>query len=118
MRKKMDVASTLKRVTQGLGWPFHNIIVHPTSEVLRLIGLKRVSQWLHDSTVPTTSRPLTIRRPERPDAGIDDIRWVEQRMPMPDSDDDVTLWPSGDRRPFGEGCMMSAAGIDEDDRQG
>ena len=33
-------------------WTFHNIVAHPVSEVLHLVGCKRLSQWVHDVTVP------------------------------------------------------------------
>ena len=33
-------------------WSFHNLIGHPLSEILWLIGLKNLSNKLHDSTIP------------------------------------------------------------------
>lgn len=34
-------------------WTLHNLIAHPLSEVAHLVGLRRLSNWLHDVTVPT-----------------------------------------------------------------
>lgn len=33
-------------------WSFHNLIAHPLSEILYLIGLRKASNWLHDWSVP------------------------------------------------------------------
>lgn len=33
-------------------WSFHNIIGHPLSEFAYLLGLRRLSDWLHDKTIP------------------------------------------------------------------
>ena len=37
---------------QGFWWFIHNMIAHPLSEILYLIGLRRASYWVHDETVP------------------------------------------------------------------
>lgn len=34
-------------------WTLHNLIAHPLSEIAHLVGLRRLSDWLHDQTVPT-----------------------------------------------------------------
>jgi len=33
-------------------WSLHNIVAHPLSELLHLIGLAQASNWIHDITVP------------------------------------------------------------------
>lgn len=33
-------------------WAVHNIIGHPIMEILRILGLKRLGDWVHDSTLP------------------------------------------------------------------
>lgn len=33
-------------------WSFHNLIGHPLSEVAYLVGLKRLSHWIHNQTIP------------------------------------------------------------------
>jgi hypothetical protein len=33
-------------------WTVHNMIGHPLSEALYLIGLVRLSNWIHDVTIP------------------------------------------------------------------
>ena len=34
-------------------WTIHNMIAHPVSEALYLVGLVRLSGWIHDVTIPT-----------------------------------------------------------------
>lgn len=36
----------------ALWWAVHNLIAHPLGEVLYWAGLIRLSNWLHDQTVP------------------------------------------------------------------
>ena len=33
-------------------WSLHNVIAHPLSELIYLIGFERASNWIHDITVP------------------------------------------------------------------
>lgn len=33
-------------------WTLHNIVSHPLSELAYLLGLRRLSDWLHDITLP------------------------------------------------------------------
>ena len=50
----------MKYVLSKLGpfkWTLHNVIAHPLSEVVYLVGLgtpiaERASNWIHDVTVP------------------------------------------------------------------
>ena len=50
----------MKKILSKLGpfkWTIHNMIAHPLSELVYLLGLgtapfERVSNWLHDITVP------------------------------------------------------------------
>lgn len=36
-------------------WTLHNLVGHPLSEVLHLLGLHRASTWAHDATLPKES---------------------------------------------------------------
>lgn len=33
-------------------WTFHNLIAHPFSEIVYLVGLERLSNWVHDKSIP------------------------------------------------------------------
>ena len=33
-------------------WSLHNIVAHPLSELVHLIGFERASNWIHDITMP------------------------------------------------------------------
>lgn len=33
-------------------WTFHNMVAHPVSEVLWLLGFHALSDWVHDSSIP------------------------------------------------------------------
>ena len=33
-------------------WTLHNVVAHPLSELVHLIGFKRASGWIHDVTLP------------------------------------------------------------------
>ena len=33
-------------------WTVHNIIGHPLSEIAHLFGLQRLSDWIHERTIP------------------------------------------------------------------
>jgi hypothetical protein len=39
-----------------LQWAPHNILAHPLSELLHLVGLSRLSSWVHDVTIPHRAR--------------------------------------------------------------
>ena len=34
-------------------WTLHNLVAHPLSELLYLVGLEKASNWIHDATIPT-----------------------------------------------------------------
>jgi hypothetical protein len=34
-------------------WSIHNLVAHPLSEVAWLVGLRKLSDWLHDKSTPT-----------------------------------------------------------------
>ncbi len=34
-------------------WTLHNLVGHPVSEILYLLGFRRASDWIHESTIPT-----------------------------------------------------------------
>jgi hypothetical protein len=36
-------------------WSMHNLFGHPAAEVAHLLGLARLSRWIHDSTAPRSS---------------------------------------------------------------
>lgn len=42
----------LSRLPERFRWTPHNLIAHPLSEVLWLLGFERASNWMHDATVP------------------------------------------------------------------
>ena len=44
--------STLLSRLGPFRWSFHNLIAHPLSEIAHLAGFGRLSDWIHDSTVP------------------------------------------------------------------
>lgn len=33
-------------------WSLHNLVAHPLSEFMYLIGLEQASNWIHDATIP------------------------------------------------------------------
>ena len=33
-------------------WSIHNLLAHPLSEIAYLVGLRKLSDWLHDASVP------------------------------------------------------------------
>jgi len=33
-------------------WTVHNIIGHPLSEIAHLFGIQRLSDWIHERTIP------------------------------------------------------------------
>lgn len=37
-------------------WSFHNLIAHPLSEIAWLVGLVKLSNWIHDASVPNQRR--------------------------------------------------------------
>lgn len=43
----------LREVTkEHFKWSVHNIIAHPLSEIFWLLGFKRMSDWLHEISIP------------------------------------------------------------------
>lgn len=36
----------------NIWWAIHNLIAHPLSEIVYWIGLRRLSGWIHDETIP------------------------------------------------------------------
>jgi hypothetical protein len=34
-------------------WTLHNVVAHPLSELLYLVGFERAGNWIHDVTIPT-----------------------------------------------------------------
>ena len=46
---------TVSKFLSKLGpfkWSLHNIVAHPLSEIVYLIGFERASNWVHDITTP------------------------------------------------------------------
>jgi hypothetical protein len=33
-------------------WSIHNLIAHPLSELIYLLGFEQTSNWIHDITIP------------------------------------------------------------------
>ena len=33
-------------------WTAHNLVSHPLSEIAYLLGLQKLSNWIHDITIP------------------------------------------------------------------
>lgn len=33
-------------------WSFHNLIAHPMSEIVYLLGFEKLSNWVHDASIP------------------------------------------------------------------
>jgi len=33
-------------------WTLHNVVAHPLSEIMYLVGLQKASNWIHDVTIP------------------------------------------------------------------
>lgn len=42
----------LGRLSPRWRWTLHNMVAHPLSEIVYQIGLKSVSNWVHDVTIP------------------------------------------------------------------
>lgn len=42
----------ISKLPQKFQWSIHNLIGHPFSEILHLVGLENLSQQVHDSTIP------------------------------------------------------------------
>lgn len=42
----------LGRLPARYRWTLHNLVGHPVSEVLHLVGCAQLSAWVHDTTVP------------------------------------------------------------------
>jgi hypothetical protein len=37
---------------ESFWWAIHNLIGHPVSEIAYWLGLRKLSGWIHDETVP------------------------------------------------------------------
>jgi hypothetical protein len=33
-------------------WSIHNLLAHPASEIAWLLGMRKLSDWLHDKSIP------------------------------------------------------------------
>ena len=42
----------LRSARENLGWAIHNIVAHPLSEIAFWLGSERLSNWIHDVSVP------------------------------------------------------------------
>lgn len=49
----MTLARHLGRLPKRFQWTLHNLIAHPVSELVYQVGLERLSNRIHDATVPT-----------------------------------------------------------------
>jgi hypothetical protein len=51
--KLKGVCRTLRAKSKDhFRWSFHNLIAHPASEIAWLLGFKKLSDEIHDKTVP------------------------------------------------------------------
>ncbi len=51
----MNLPEHLTRLPERYRWTPHNLLGHPLSEVLYLLGFKSLSNRVHDATVPARS---------------------------------------------------------------
>lgn len=51
----MSLPVLLSRLPERFRWTLHNLVAHPLSEVLYQLGARRVSDAVHDHTVPAAS---------------------------------------------------------------
>lgn len=51
----MTLPTLLSRLPERLRWTAHNVVAHPLSEVLYQLGLRRLSDAVHDLTIPSES---------------------------------------------------------------
>lgn len=42
----------INKFPDRLKWTIHNLIAHPLSEIFYLVGLYKLSDLIHDSTIP------------------------------------------------------------------
>ncbi len=42
----------LARLPERFQWTLHNLVAHPVSEILFQVGLEKLSNLVHDKTVP------------------------------------------------------------------
>tara|TARA_B100000674_G_C37697146_1_gene848800 strand:- start:286 stop:462 length:177 start_codon:yes stop_codon:yes gene_type:complete len=47
---EIGVGESMTRLYRS--WTAHNLISHPLSEIAYLLGLQKLSNWIHDITVP------------------------------------------------------------------
>jgi hypothetical protein len=48
-----DVKHIISRLPKKLRWTLHNVVSHPISEILSLIGAPVwICEWVHDVTIP------------------------------------------------------------------
>ena len=55
-RKGEAMSRFLAWLPTHLQWAPHNLLAHPLSELLHLVGLSRLSSWVHDVTIPPRER--------------------------------------------------------------
>lgn len=46
------LSQKLGKLPERFRWTLHNLVAHPISEVLYQIGLKKLSDEIHDRTIP------------------------------------------------------------------
>jgi hypothetical protein len=54
----MGKKTLLERIKDHFSWTFHNLVAHPASEILHLVGLSKASEWLHDTTIPKKDKKI------------------------------------------------------------
>ena len=43
----------MKALAKHFRFTLHNLVGHPLSEVFHLVGLGRLSRWIHSATLPS-----------------------------------------------------------------
>ncbi len=46
----------MKRMIQHFSYTTHNLIGHPISEILHIVGLRKASAWIHEFTLPPAAK--------------------------------------------------------------
>lgn len=49
---KARVQRAMGALPERFKWTLHNVVAHPLSELAFQVGARRLSDWLHDATIP------------------------------------------------------------------
>ena len=47
-----ELSKFLGKIPERFQWTLHNLVAHPLSEILYQIGLRDLSNQIHDKTIP------------------------------------------------------------------